>query len=104
MEEVIKRIIYIENKAQNVINDAEKEKISKQNELKDRLDALEKKLMADADKKIKRLREIELSEANAIALDSNESCTGRLKMIEQNSMDKKEIWAKNLYESVIRGD
>jgi len=104
MEEIIKRIIYIENKAQKVINTAEQEKISKQEDLVKRLDALEEKLYKDADKKIEIMREKELKIAKDKAQKMSESCTGKLKMIEQYGKDHKEEWCKQLYEAVLRGE
>jgi vacuolar-type H+-ATPase subunit H len=70
MEDVIKRIITIENKAQKVINMAEQEKINKRNDLTDKLKALEEKLNNDANRKIQQLRDRELSEAKEIAADA----------------------------------
>lgn len=104
MEDVIKKIISIENKAQKVINMAEQEKINKRNDLKDRLDALEKKLNSDAERKIEQLRKRELSEAREEAAGKRESCTGKLKMIEQYGKDNHDTWVENLFNMVIRGE
>ncbi|MDA3846971.1 MAG: hypothetical protein PF505_10600 [Vallitaleaceae bacterium] len=104
MEEIIKRIIFIENKAQKVINTAEQEKISKQEDLVKRLEALEEKLFKDADKKIQVMRDKELAAANSKIEGMSESCTGKLMRIEQYSKDHKEEWCAGLYDAVIRGE
>lgn len=101
MEEVIKKIIYIESKAQKVVNSAEQEKADKYEDLKTRLEELEVKLNQDAKKKIDRIREMELADAKEEASAKYEGCSGRIKMIEQYYKDNREKWCSDLFKQVI---
>lgn len=102
MEEVIRKIISIENEAQNIISNAEQEKQLKRNELEERLKSLEKKLMQDAHNKVIKLRETELEIAAVEAEKIVSACSSKLECIARTYDENGEKWAVELTNSVLK--
>ncbi len=102
MQDVIKKIIKIEEKAQAIIEGANKEKDQIRRDFEEKVTSLENKIMGDARKKVKQLRERELSE-NKIASDKRASkCEKQIVAMEARVSEHKEQWVKELVENVLK--
>lgn len=102
MDDVIKKIIDIETKAQQIIDAAEKEKIDQSNELKEKLKNLKIKLTQDAHNKVAFLREKEISETKQIASEKANECTYKLEAIQKIFDEYGEQWSDSLVTSVLK--
>lgn len=102
MQDVIRRIIKIEEKAQAIIEGANREKEQKKRDFDDRLESLEKRIIGDAKRKVSQIRERELSE-NVVARDSQqEKCNGKLEMMEQRVKENEAKWVDELVANVLK--
>lgn len=102
MQDVIRRIIKIEEKAQAIIEGANREKEQKKKDFDDRLESLEKRIIGDAKRKVSQIRERELSE-NVVARDSQqEKCNSKLEMMEQRVKENEAKWVDELVANVLK--
>jgi vacuolar-type H+-ATPase subunit H len=101
LENVVKKIIDIEKNAQQVIDDAEKEKQDKQVELERRLGILKKEIAEGAKRKVKEIRQEELNGATKEAEDIIAKCSTQIEVMEENYEKNKERWKKELVEAVL---
>lgn len=102
MEEIIKKIIDIEYKAQSVIDDANQEKEKRKEALKEKLVVLEEQLISDAKRKIGQLRTRELDEALRENALEEEKCTASLVKMDAQKHEMEKIWKDELVTSVLK--
>lgn len=102
MEDVIKKIINIEEKARAIIEAANQEKEIKEQEFDQKLSSLEEKIMGDARKKIKQLRERELNENTEAKRVSEQKCQKKIAIIEERVVKNKDQWVSELVENVLK--
>ena len=102
MEEIIKRIIEIENKAQKAMKSAKEEKKAKEKEFENTLIELEEKIMEEAYSKIKQIREIELDEIENQAKEEKEKCNYVLEKMEEKHRKNAEKWKNEIVSSIIK--
>lgn len=102
MEEIIKKIIDIEYKAQSVIDDANQEKEKRKEALKEKLIVLEEQLISDAKRKIGQLRTRELDEAIRENVLEEEKCMASLIKMDAQKHEMEKIWKDELVTSVLK--
>jgi len=102
LEEVIKKIIYIENQAQKVMDSAEQEKLDRKNELDQSLKQLKETILDDTNKKIKTIRDAEINEVKKEAQVKEAECISRVQSIQKHYEEKCEEWANSLVEAVLK--
>lgn len=102
MEDVVRKIIDIEEKAQKVIDSALKERVEKRAELDERLKRLKQKLIQDADIKIAQIKDMELSETRDEAEALLNKCSNRIADMESHYEQSKDEWKKMLFEAVLQ--
>jgi len=103
MEEVIKKIIEIEETAQKLMEDTEKEKEEKKKEHQARIQALEEKIMHDAKRKVVQLREREALENQKMTQEKIEMCDQHLIKMAKHMKKNKDQWVEELVEAVLKG-
>lgn len=99
---MIKRIIDIETEAQRMIDDVEKEKIDRANELQERLKGLKIKLTQDAYNKVEAIRDKEIAAARALAVERATQCAGKIQNIQSYLDDNGEKWSEDLVKAVLK--
>ena len=101
MEEVIKKIIEIEFKAQEVIDKAlaEKELDEKQN--MDRIKELKVSLINDANHKVDQIREREFLEIKEQEVEKIKKCDEFVIKMEENAESNMDIWVEELVKRVL---
>jgi hypothetical protein len=102
MEEIIKKIISIENKAQKVMSSTNVEKKEKELALKEKLQQLEKNIIENAYKKVEQIRERELAETNLEAKKETERCNNIIIRMEERASRKEKIWRKEIIDAIIK--
>ena len=101
MEDVIKKIIKIEEKAQAIIASTLQENEVKRNATEERLKALEEQIVGDAHKKAKELRKKELSANASYAKEIRSQCDRRIKAMEDTAKEKSDQWVEYLLGKVL---
>ncbi|PKM95505.1 MAG: hypothetical protein CVU84_05410 [Firmicutes bacterium HGW-Firmicutes-1] len=102
MEEVIQKIIYIENQAQKVMDSAEQEKLDRKNELEQSLKKMKESLLQDTNKKINTIREAEINEVKKEAQVKEAFCVSKMQDIQKLYEQKSEEWAVSLVDAVLK--
>ncbi len=101
MEDVIRRIIEIEEEAQKILKDTKEENARKENEAREALDHLHEKIVGDAHRKEKELRKKELRENATAAREIRAKCDEQLIRLEEKVKLKEEEWVKMLVDAVL---
>ncbi len=101
MEDVIKKIIKIEEKAQEIMRSTHHENEVKRQVAEDQMKQLEEMIIGDAHQKIKEIREKELSENSALQQEQLEVCNKRLKKMEAKVLQNEEKWIDDLYKLIL---
>ncbi len=102
MEEVIKQIIDIEDKAQGIIDEANKEKEQKELEHKKKLEALEATIISDAKEKVKQIRAREFDEIREQEEEKVRRCDRQIVEMEKYAEDNMEKWVNDLVNRVLK--
>ncbi len=102
MIEVIKEIISIEKKAQDIIENTHQERNQKVSEMNNRLDLLEKETKSKAIRKIKQIRERELNEVREKAELLMNETNDKVAAMESLASQNKTIWVEQLVEAVLK--
>lgn len=101
MEDVIKKIIKIEEKAQEIMSTTLKENNVKRKEADEKLKALEEEIVGHAQIKAKELRKRELRKNAVIAKEIRGKCDVRLQEMEAKAAANKDQWVKDLLDKVL---
>lgn len=101
MEEVIQKIIYIENQAQKVMDSAQQEKLDRKDELDQSLKKIKEALLQDTNKKINTIREAEINEVKKEAQVKEVECISRIEAIQKYYEENCEKWAQGLVDVVL---
>lgn len=101
MEEVIKMIIQIEDKAQKIIDDALANKKLKEAEHKERIKSLEDTIINDAKHKVEQIREREFMEIKGQEIVKIFECERRLKKMDVDADAKMDQWVEELVKRVL---
>lgn len=101
MEEVIKKIIDIEYKAQGIMDDTEVEKAQKYKELEAKIKELKEDILTQAERKVNQLWNKEIQEAKEIANKKNKELEEKLTLIEKYSNENMGEWVDRITENII---
>lgn len=101
MEEVIKQIIDIEDKAQSIIDNALIEKKQKEEEHMRKLDELERKIVDDALIKVAQIREREFNDIEDEENAKVRRCEDRLLELNEYAEENMDRWVKELVDKVL---
>lgn len=101
MEDVIKMIIQIEDKAQKIIDDAVADKKHKEADHKERVKALEDTIINDAKHKVEQIREREFLEIKEQEEAKVVKCEKRLDQMDINAAEKMDMWVEELVKRVL---
>ncbi|WZL82285.1 hypothetical protein QBE53_04065 [Vallitaleaceae bacterium 9-2] len=101
MEEVIKKIIEIEEKAQSVINETLKEKERKEKEHEAKVQNLEETIISNAHRKVEQIREREFAEVNGKRQAMEKECEDRLDRMQSYANEKMDQWVDELVRRVL---
>lgn len=101
MEEIIKKIISIEDQAQKIIDDALEDKRNQEKEHRDRVAALENKIISDAKKKVEQIREREFAEIQDAEDGKIAKCDKRLEEMRKQAEQNMSKWVDELVNRVI---
>lgn len=101
MENLIKKILNIENIAQNIINEAEAEEKNIEDKLVDEIKQLEEDIIKKQNRKIEQLKERELNEARLEADKNNENINSKLQDMESISNTNMQRWINEVVTSII---
>ncbi|MFP4697904.1 MAG: hypothetical protein ACLFMO_04265 [Eubacteriales bacterium] len=101
MKEVIKRIIDIENGAQELLNDTEIEKEKKYKDMKNTINKMKDDYMLRADNKITQLRKQELKDAKNLADKQLQEANNQLQKIEEYANENLEEWVNKVVSAVL---
>ena len=101
MEEVIKKIIQIEEEAQAIIDETMKEKERKEKEHEEELVHLQASIIQNAHRKVEQIRKREFDEVNSKTANMEKKCEDRLQRIEKNADMKMDGWIDELVNRVL---
>jgi len=101
MEEVIKNIIQIEDKAQKIIDDAIANKKLKEAEHKERVKSLEDTIINDAKHKVEQIREREFLEIREQEEAKVAKCQVRLEQMDIDAQKQMDSWVEELVKRVL---
>jgi hypothetical protein len=101
LEEVIKKIIDIEYKAQGIMDDTEEEKTQKYKELEAKINDLKEDILTQAEEKVNQLWDREIQEAKEIAQQKNKELVKKLDSIEKYANENKGEWVDRITENII---
>lgn len=101
MEDVIRKIIKIEEKAQAIMEETLKENETKRREAQDMLMNLEEKIIGDAYRKAKELRKMELRENAVKAKEIKGQCDTRLQSMKAKADENEDKWVGYLVDAVL---
>lgn len=101
MEDVIRKIIKIEEKAQAIMDGAISEKMQMEQDFDEKLKALDDRIIGDAKRKISELRERELSENNEVMEQQKVLCENKLSVMEEAVAKNREQWVETLVNNVL---
>lgn len=102
MEEVIRRIIQIEEDAQKLIDGAEQEIALQEKELDEKLKKIEKEYSEEAKKKLEAIKASEIALAQTEVDEKKRFCIGKLQEIEKLYSEHGEKWADSILKSVLK--
>ena len=101
MEDVIKKIIKIEEKAQSIMASTYRENEVKRQVAADQIKQLEATIIGDAHRKIEEIREKELSENSELLKEKSDVCNSKLKKMEAIVLKNEDQWVDNLYNKIL---
>ncbi|PKM58081.1 MAG: hypothetical protein CVU98_02745 [Firmicutes bacterium HGW-Firmicutes-3] len=101
MEDVIKKIIDIEEKAQALMNHTLLEKEALIKSYEEKTIAMEKRILEEADTKIEQIRKKELSDSVAERKKIEAQCDMKMLAIEEKIRKNKEVWVEELVNQVL---
>lgn len=101
MEDVIRQIIEIEEKARNIIETTKEENEEKKLEAKKTLKAMEDEIVGSSEKKIRQLRERELQECNDVIEELADEVEQKIKQMEVKAIENEEAWVEFLVTKVL---
>jgi ethanolamine utilization protein EutQ (cupin superfamily) len=101
MEDVIRRIIEIEDEARRIIDDSIADKKRKEKEHKERIEVLEQKIISDAKRKVEQIREREFAEIEEKERLKVEKCSKHIQSMRQHGDENMDRWVKELVDRVI---
>lgn len=101
MEDVIKKIIKIEDKAQKIIDDAVTNKKLKETQHKERVKSLEDTIINDAKHKVEQIREREFLEIKEQEEAKVLKCEKRLEDMDLDAEKKMDVWVEELVKRVL---
>lgn len=101
MDKLIEKILSIENRAQNLINEAKQEEKNIQDQLEDEIRQLEEDIIEKQNRKIRQLKDRELNEARLVADKNNEDVNNKLNDMENISNINMERWTNEVVTSII---
>lgn len=100
MEDIIREIIKIEYEAKGIIETAIQEKRDLETKHKNEMIELEERIMKDARRKVKQIRDREMKEA----IDKEEAkrriCDHKIRQIEEHSRLNLELWVDEIFRRV----
>lgn len=101
MDKLLGKILSIENRAQNLINEAKEEEKNIQDKLVNEIKQLEEDIIQKQNRKIGQLKERELDEATIESNKNNEVVNEKLKKMENISKNNMECWVDEVVTSII---
>jgi vacuolar-type H+-ATPase subunit H len=101
MEEVIKKIIQIEEQAQSIISEAIQEKERKEKEHEDKIQNLHETIINNAHSKVEQIRAREFEEINEKKTAMEDKCQARLGRMQDNANQKMDQWVNELVNRVL---
>lgn len=102
VNEVIKKIINMEEKAQQIIDSARNEEASINKNLQDDINKMEEEIVFKQKRKISQLTEHELNEAKNEALKNEQETKEKISKMEEYADKNIENWCKELVTSIIK--
>lgn len=101
MDDLIKKIIDIEDRAQAVIADAKKQQQELDQTIEKETRKLERDIKQRADKKSMTIKEFEDAEAERKITDIRKFIEEKEKSLEQKYQNNKDVWVKQIFENII---
>lgn len=101
MEEVVRRILQIEETAQETMNQAIQDKKEKEDAHQKRLSELQARINREAERKVRELREMELAEAQQKSEQISRDCSVRIEEMEQLSRQNMENWIEAVTKAIL---
>lgn len=102
MEKVLELLCEIEDKANTIINNASSKKNILNEELKQKMDALDRQYATETESKLNEIRqkmEKEISDEHTALVSS---CEARLKELDINFEKNREAYVQTIFENIIR--
>lgn len=100
MEEVIEKILEIEEKAREIISDAENEKSGLEEEIKELSEKLRRDISSRAEEKSNALREYEDGEADRKIEAINSEAQRSMQLLEEKFAQNRDKWVEEIFSSV----
>ena len=101
MEEVIKRIIKIEEQARKTMAKTLEQNEKKRKDTEEALKVLEEKLITETNMKVKELRKRELRENADAAKVIRKECDSHIRFMETRAKENEEEWIRYLVDKVL---
>ena len=101
LEEVIKKIIDIENRAKSIIKDTQIEKDNKYKNMETTIEEMKKDLVVRSENKITELKIRALEEAEKIAKENIIKTDNKIMEIEEYAKNNIDKWVDEIYSNII---
>lgn len=102
MEDIIKKIISMEEKAEKIVQEAKNEETNLNKELEMDIKAMEKEIVNSQNRKIRQLKDWELGEAKEKAKAIEDETKEKMKDIERYAKENMDSWIAEVVKAVIR--
>lgn len=101
MDEILNRIISIEHKAQDIIEDAENQKRTMFENLKKECSKIKNNIMERQQRRIEIIKQTEQKFADEKMAEIDKSTQESIKKLDCVFNEKKEEWVQNIYNNII---
>lgn len=101
MDDILKRIIEIEDKAQNIVEDAKAGTANFDSEVETITELMSREIEAKADRRISLIQEYEAKEMEKILSDTEASFNENLERINEMYRENRQQWISDVYNMII---
>lgn len=101
MNEVVNKILELENRAESLISDKKNDEKKLESELKKRIDILKKSIEKDADERIAKIVSAENEDAQNRIKQTELSGNEKKKELEEVFKKNSDAWSEKIFENII---
>lgn len=101
MNEVVNKILELENRAESLISDTKNDEKKLETELKNRIKELEKSIKRDTDNRLAEIVSAENESVDVLIKQTEQAGAEKKKAIEDVFKKNSDVWSKKIFENII---